>query len=65
GFVKIDKCPNLCYVNTIDWEKIGTRLDFTNINNGTCDGCSRACNVPWSSDEIFQMKSKLIISVNA
>ncbi|CAH2009139.1 unnamed protein product, partial [Acanthoscelides obtectus] len=23
GSVKVDRCPNLCYVDTIDWSKIG------------------------------------------
>ncbi|XP_018571455.1 insulin-like peptide receptor isoform X2 [Anoplophora glabripennis] len=56
GFVKVEKCPNLCYANTVNWTKISTRLDFTNINNGTCDACSRACDGQcWNSDQC-QMK---------
>lgn len=44
GFVKVDKCPSLCYANSVNWTKISTRLDFRNMNNGTCDPCPRTCD---------------------
>ncbi|XP_023030119.2 insulin-like receptor [Leptinotarsa decemlineata] len=44
GLVKVDKCPHICFVNTIDWKRIGAaRIHFNNLNNGTCDACSANC----------------------
>ncbi|CAH1159729.1 unnamed protein product [Phaedon cochleariae] len=44
GFVKVDKCPHICFANTVDWEGLGAGgLHFTNLNNGTCDACPNHC----------------------
>ncbi|KAG5894794.1 hypothetical protein JTB14_008285 [Gonioctena quinquepunctata] len=44
GLVKIDKCPHLCFVNTINWKEIGAGgIHFTNSNNGTCEACPPRC----------------------
>lgn len=42
GGVKIDKCPQICYVETINWSMIGTGLDYHDIAHLTCP-CSPKC----------------------
>lgn len=45
GATRIDKCKRLCFVNTIDWSRIGGYLKYydSNRNNETCGKCPSSC----------------------
>lgn len=46
GLTRIEKCPNLCYVNTIDWDRIGGpshRLVKFNMGDEDCRTCPKHC----------------------
>ncbi|KAB0790030.1 hypothetical protein PPYR_15663 [Photinus pyralis] len=61
GSTRIDKCPQLCYVNTVDWSSIGGpnhSLHYFNTNEERCDSCPERCNgLCWSQDHC-QVTSK-------
>ncbi|CAH1127445.1 unnamed protein product [Ceutorhynchus assimilis] len=53
GYVKTGKAPNLCYVDTIDWQKIGENM-FVQYqkHNRVCSPCPAQCNgFCWNQDE--------------
>ncbi|XP_056638936.1 insulin receptor-like isoform X1 [Diorhabda sublineata] len=54
GAVKIDNCPNVCFVNTINWQNLGVNtVNFTKTTtNVTCEECPERCNgYCWNSNE--------------
>ncbi|KAK9870067.1 hypothetical protein WA026_006162 [Henosepilachna vigintioctopunctata] len=52
GHVIIGKCPNLCYVHTIDWSALGTSLSkYADIPECKLEECAPDCE-----GKIFSMK---------
>ncbi|KAF5294240.1 hypothetical protein FQR65_LT10826 [Abscondita terminalis] len=54
GSTRIEKCPQLCYVDTIDWDAIGGSthyLHYYNKNDGDCPSCPSHCEgLCWNND---------------
>lgn len=43
GLVIFDKVPSLCFVNTVDWKRIGASGTLIYDQNRDCEPCPRQC----------------------
>ncbi|CAH0560367.1 unnamed protein product [Brassicogethes aeneus] len=60
GDVKVDHCPNICYVDTINWKMIGAHdLHYTHLNNQTCEPCPDICKAEKRRKQTLQKLNNL------
>ena len=60
GAVRLEKNPNLCYINTIDWTKIARRVseeDHFISQNKDIDECVNVCPTDEEGKSLCHMKS--------
>ncbi|XP_017784375.1 PREDICTED: insulin-like peptide receptor isoform X1 [Nicrophorus vespilloides] len=56
GAVRIAECNQLCFVETVAWDKLGTTLEYINPFPHTCPTCSSNCTHCWNGDKCQNME---------
>lgn len=61
GSLRIERCPNLCYIHTIDWSKIAGSSDDLHtfdMSEGDCLSCPTHCNgLCWNQEYCQQTET--------
>nr|UVJ47537.1 insulin receptor [Lasioderma serricorne] len=52
GAVRIERCDQICFVDTVDWSKIGGKLHYFNNTVQMCQKCPESCTSGhcWNTD---------------